>query len=195
MSAHILALSTVVPPHCYNQQAVSEKVTSIFQMDKEKGELTKRIYQNSAIEKRHSVIPDFHYERDRWEFWGSRYPDQIPGMTQRNHLYKEEAPKLAEAAARQVMERWGGNPSEITHIISVSCTGMMAPGIEFLLMQNLELSPSIHRLGINFMGCFGAFKGLAVAKAFAAENKKIEYCSSVPNFAAFIYKPITISKR
>lgn len=172
MSAHILALSTAVPAHCYSQKEVAEKVISIFQMDNDKGEAAKRIYLNSAIEKRYSVIPDFLYERDRWEFWGPQYPRQVPGMTQRNNIYKDEAPKLAEEAACKVIKKWGGDPSEITHIISVSCTGMMAPGIEFHLMQKLGLSPAVNRLGINFMGCFGAFKGLAVAKAFASENKK-----------------------
>ena len=49
---------------------------------------------------------------------------------------------------------------------------MVAPGIEFDLMQQLNLKPSTQRLGINFMGCFGAFKGLSVAQAFAKENPK-----------------------
>ena len=139
---------------------------------KKKKELSQRIYQNSAIQKRHSVIPDFNHTRDEWKFWGSDYPKKIPGMSHRNNRYKEEAPKLAEQAARLVLERWGGDAASISHLISVSCTGMMAPGIEFHLMQNLGLSPTINRLGINFMGCFGAFKGLSVANAFAKENEK-----------------------
>jgi predicted naringenin-chalcone synthase len=61
---------------------------------------------------------------------------------------------------------------------------MMAPGIEFLLIEQLGLSRDVERLGINFMGCFGAFKGLAIAKALAKESSHhrvlvvcIELCS------------------
>ena len=49
---------------------------------------------------------------------------------------------------------------------------MIAPGIEFLLVERLGLSPYVERLGINFMGCFGAFKGLAIAKVLAQENPR-----------------------
>ena len=47
---------------------------------------------------------------------------------------------------------------------------MIAPGIEFLLMQKLDLQPTVNRLGINFMGCFGAFKALAAAPLLRPEN-------------------------
>lgn len=170
MNPSILALSTCVPDAIYLQKEGADKAIAIFDMKEDKAALTQRIYQNSAIQKRHSVISDFNKPRAEWQFWGSDYPQQIPGMSQRNQCYKKEAPKLAEEAARNVLDRWGGDVSRISHLISVSCTGVMAPGIEFHLMQKLGLSPSTNRIGINFMGCFGAFKGLAVAKAFAQEN-------------------------
>lgn len=78
----------------------------------------------------------------------------------------------------------GGNPSLITHVIAITCTGVVIPGIEFGLIESLALSRSVHRLGVNFMGCFGAFKGLEVAHAFVKSNPKnrvlivcIELCS------------------
>lgn len=170
MHSNIFAVSGVVPPYAFKQEEIANKFTEIFSLDKEKQEFINRIYQNSSIANRYSVVNDFHKPRDEWEFWGSEYPKIVPGMSTRNQRYKEEAPLLAEKAARQVLERWGGSTSRITHIISVSCTGMIAPGIEYDLMQNLGLSPTINRLGINFMGCFGAFKGLSVAQAFAQAN-------------------------
>ena len=170
MNPSILALSTAVPPHVYLQKDVAKIVVAIFRLEKEKVELSNRIYRNCGIEKRYSVFDDFLKPREEWEFLGPKYPEIIPGMSKRNFLYKKEAPKLAEEAARQALESWGGDPSHISHIISVSCTGVMAPGIEFHLMENLGLSRSVNRLGINFMGCFGAIKALSVARAFAQEN-------------------------
>jgi prepilin-type processing-associated H-X9-DG protein len=170
MGAAIFALGTAVPPHIYSQEEIAHQSIVILSADQEKSKMVKRIYQNSAIRKRHLVISDFHKPKEEWDFLGSQYPKTVPGMSSRNMRYKEEAPKLAKEAAKQALERWGGDASRITHIISVSCTGVIAPGIEFYLMQDLGLSSKINRLGVNFMGCFGAFKGLSVARAFTLEN-------------------------
>lgn len=168
----ILALATAVPPHAYSQEDILTKMSSILAIPQDKELLVKRIYENSAISKRHSVTDDFVKPRTEWHFWGFNYPQTVPNMAQRNAVYKQQAPSLALEAAAQAIKNWGGSPKEITHIISVSCTGVMAPGIEYLLMQSLHIPSTANRLGINFMGCFGAFKGLSVAKAFAQENPR-----------------------
>ena len=170
LNPSILAVATAVPPHVYQQEDVAKIMIATFGLNKEKAELANKIYRNSAIAKRHFVFDDFRKPFDERAFLGSQYPESLPGMSVRNDLYRQEAPKLAEQAARQALTSWGGDPASITHIISVSCTGVMAPGIEFHLTQNLGLSPSVNRLGVNFMGCFGAIKALSVARAFAQEN-------------------------
>jgi predicted naringenin-chalcone synthase len=170
MTVSILALATAVPIHVYEQDTIVNKYIDIFSISGQKAQQVHRIYKHSAIQKRHSIIGDFNKPREEWEFWGSNYPKIIPGMSSRNLRYKEEAPKLAFEASKKALEQWGGNLSEITHLIFVSCTGMITPGVEYLIMQKLGLSSKVNRLGINFMGCFGAFKGLSVARAFALEN-------------------------
>lgn len=172
MDASILALATAVPSYAFAQEEIGEKVIDIFSLDPLKAKSTRQLYQNSAISTRHTVVPDFKHGRSDWDFWGPEYPNKIPGMAQRNAVYKSEAPKLAFEAASKAMMVWGGDPRSITHVISVSCTGVVAPGIEFDLIKLLNLRSDIQRLGINFMGCFGAFKGLAVADAFAKEDPK-----------------------
>ena len=137
---------------------------------KKKNRNSRKFIKILPVQKRYSVIGDFHKPKEDWQFWGPLYPQTIPGTSSRNAIYKKEAPQLSLDASQKALERWGGSLSEITHVISVSCTGMIAPGIEYYLMQKLGLSPSVNRLGINFMGCFGAFKGLSVARAFALEN-------------------------
>jgi predicted naringenin-chalcone synthase len=170
MSPAIFALSKAVPTHAFKQRDIAQQIIDILSIQQEKNEFLLRVYQNSSIEKRYSVVSDFQHPRENWKFWGSQYPKTIPGMSERNLRYKQEAPALAERAAKLALERWGGEGARMTHIISVSCTGVIAPGIEYYLMQNLGLPSTINRIGINFMGCFGAFKGLSVARAFAREN-------------------------
>lgn len=166
----ILALSTLNPPYKCSQAEVVDKMIDILSLVEEKAETLRKIYANSAIGFRYSIIEDFLKQRSEWHFWGHLYPKEAPGMRQRNDLYKISAPQLAHEACLKAIETWGGNPSEITHVISVSCTGVLAPGLEFRLIESLNLKRDVHRLGINFMGCFGAFKGLQVASAFARED-------------------------
>ena len=52
----------------------------------------------------------------------------------------------------------------ITHLVTVSCTGFAAPGVDTVLIDSLGLQPSVQRLNIGFMGCHGALNGLRVAR-------------------------------
>lgn len=170
MTPKILSLATANPPNVWSQEEIADKMVDMLHLDAEQAATLRRIYQNSAIGFRHSIISDFGEPRSGWEFWGKEYPHPPPGTSKRNEIYKREAPPLAHTVALKALNDWGGKPSDITHVIFVSCTGVMAPGIEFTLIQLLGLSRSVQRLGINLMGCFGAFKGLQVASAFAKED-------------------------
>lgn len=170
MSPFIFAISKTNPAYECTQDQISERMIEILALDNEKSETLKTIYENSGIDFRYSVVEDFLKEKNERRFLGPDYPQEIPGMRRRNDLYKKDAPRLAHDASSKALEIWEGDPSEITHVISVSCTGVLAPGLEFLLIESLNLKKNIQRLGINFMGCFGAFKGLQVAAAFAKEN-------------------------
>ncbi len=56
--------------------------------------------------------------------------------------------------------------SKVTHIITVSCSGFSAPGVDLAIIRQLQLRPDTSRTHIGFMGCHGALNGLRVAKAF-----------------------------
>ena len=59
---------------------------------------------------------------------------------------------------------------EITHLITVSCTGMSAPGLDLDLMQSLDLKPNTYRTSVNFMGCYAAFHALKHADAICRSD-------------------------
>jgi predicted naringenin-chalcone synthase len=170
MSVALLSLATAVPPHVVIQRNAAAIMASILKLDAKAAAKLSQLYSNTAIDQRHVILPDFIQDREQWRFFDKDYPNVVPGMHKRNSIYKEHAPQLAYEAAYKALESWGGDPQTITHVISVSCTGVVAPGIEFDLIDALGLRADTHRLGINFMGCFGAFKGLSVAKSFASSN-------------------------
>lgn len=99
------------------------------------------------------------------------------------HLYKQHALHLAITAVENCLNSIKFDKN-ITHLITVSCTGMYAPGIDIEIVHKLNLNPSVKRTAINFMGCYGAFNGLKVANAFcqAEQNANVllvcvELCS------------------
>lgn len=170
MKSFILALATALPQYSLDQISIAEKISKAMQLPHQLEENMNKLYQRTAISRRYSVLEDIQLPKNQWKFWGKDFPQEIPGMKERNDVYCQEAPKLALDSAKKVLENWKGKPENITHIISVSCTGVMAPGLEFHLQKNLKLNPDVQRIGINLMGCFGAFRALAVASSIVAEN-------------------------
>jgi prepilin-type processing-associated H-X9-DG protein len=50
-------------------------------------------------------------------------------------------------------------------LVTVTCTGFEAPGVDIALIRNLLLSPKVQRINVGFMGCHGAINGLRAALA------------------------------
>lgn len=173
MKSLILALATALPQYSADQSDIAKKIINIFKLEKKSAQFIENLYNKTQIKRRYCVLKDV--ENNGCEdgvFFNKEFMQHIPGTEQRNEIYIKEAPKLAIQAAKEAINNWGRDPKEITHIISVSCTGVMAPGIEFILQQEFNLPEQTQRIGINFMGCFGAFRALAVASAIAQENPK-----------------------
>jgi predicted naringenin-chalcone synthase len=91
--------------------------------------------------------------------------DLGPTTAQRMEHYMREAGPLALRASRQALDEAGLAAADLTHLITVSCSGFSAPGVDIELIKRLELSPTIERTHVGFMGCHGALNGLRVALA------------------------------
>jgi predicted naringenin-chalcone synthase len=83
--------------------------------------------------------------------------------------YEQEAPALAEEASEAALEQAELDPREVTHLVTVSCTGFFAPGVDALLIERLGLPRAVHRTHVGFMGCHGALNGLRAATAYARD--------------------------
>jgi predicted naringenin-chalcone synthase len=170
-TACILGLGTAVPPFMVTSEEYSQFVIDSLKLGGRLVETLQKLTDRSGIAKRYFCVNDALTKNpDEWRVLTKDFPQVSPSMTVRNKVYCEEAPKLATEAAKRAVNNWGGQPKDITHIISISCTGVMAPGIEFYVMEALGIPRTCQRLGINIMGCFGAFRGIATARAFAREN-------------------------
>lgn len=100
----------------------------------------------------------------------------IPNMSvtpdTRGKLWETCAKAMAIESSRAAIKAWSrGSASDITHVVTHSCTGFSAPGIDFFLINELGLKPSTRKLGVNFMGCFGGFSAMYVAKQIVEADK------------------------
>lgn len=167
MQSKITAIGVANPAYKRTQQEAAELITSAFALRSSQKKLLQTIYDASGIQSRYSVISDYCKQPGEFEFFPNNPQESFPTTSQRMALYKAHALPLALTAIENCLNSLEYfNKNEITHLITVSCTGMYAPGIDIEIVQTLGLDPSIKRTKINFMGCYGAFNGLKVADAF-----------------------------
>jgi predicted naringenin-chalcone synthase len=89
---------------------------------------------------------------------------------QRMGVYARFAPDLAARAAAAALDRCRISAAQITDLIVVSCTGFSAPGVDVALVGALGLRPTVRRIMIGFMGCFGGITGLRAAVGACAAD-------------------------
>lgn len=121
----------------------------------------KRLYQQSEIQTRYAAIDDFSKSKDECNFFEI---DKKTSIEKRMKKFFEIAPTLCKQAIQQCIPN-KIKRSDITHLITVSCTGISAPGLDIQLIQLLDLPTTIHRTSVNFMGCYAAIHALKQANA------------------------------
>lgn len=165
----ITAIGTAVPENCFPQMQIAEFMASALQMDEYNQRKLKALYRTTKIAQRHSVLSDYGKPSSEYQFY-PQSPDlePFPTISQRMIAYQTFALPLclkAIANLNQDITHQG-----ITHIITVSCTGMYAPGLDIEIIATLKLDTTIQRTAINFMGCYGAFNGLKMADTICKAN-------------------------
>ncbi len=171
MSVWIHHIETMTPDYVYPQEFASLKMQSWLE-DEKMARMVRVLYKKSGIDTRYSVISSFDdnlpgdfFSRDDQ---GRR---REPTTAVRNDLYARESRRLAVKLASQAVAACPGmSLDDITHVVTVSCTGFSNPGIDYHIVNDLGLAPQTQRYNIGFMGCYAAFPGLRMAKQFCQAN-------------------------
>ena len=130
----------------------------------------KYLYRHSGIDYRYSVIPDYSRDVNGWEFYPqTENLEPFPSLEQRISLFNKTAGPLSVNAIQECINGVI-NDHEITHLITVSCTGMSAPGLDLQVMELMDLPRNIYRTSVNFMGCYAAIHGLKMADAICKSD-------------------------
>ncbi|MBX2842741.1 MAG: type III polyketide synthase [Flammeovirgaceae bacterium] len=184
-TSHITSIGVAVPEAKFSQEAIADTMADLINLDEEKRRNLQILYRATGIKYRHSVIGNLESGDFKNFFLSGDNHNQFPGVAARMEVYKKEAIKLSLKAIQNAITNLGTfKPQQITHLITVSCTGMYAPGLDIEIIEQLQLNSHTQRTAVNFMGCYGVFNGLKLADAIcrAEENAKVllvsvELCS------------------
>jgi predicted naringenin-chalcone synthase len=178
MTLAILSLGTAVPATVLSQPDALRIARALIRPTAEQATWLPSMYEGTGIATRRLSLADAVI-RDALD--GTCYSGSVflptgdpnhcgPTTAERMDHYAELAPPLALEAAREALAGAGIAARSITHLITVSCTGFVAPGVDRALMVGLELAPTVLRTHVGYMGCHGAVNGLRVANAFAGSE-------------------------
>ncbi len=124
--------------------------------------LFRRMADKAGIENRFSCIePADDPEGEAVDSAGVFQRGAFPGTAKRMDMYEDAAADLAMLAIDRL--DLGDTRDSITHLIVASCTGLSAPGLDLEIVHRAELSPSVERTLIGFMGCYAAINALKTA--------------------------------
>ena len=160
-------IGTAVPSRRLSQADAVQVAHRINAETPEQTRLLSRIYQKTKVLSRGSVLLEKDGDdgtiQERLSFYGA----ESPSTAERMQAFDDYAGGLALEAAAKALSDGDISSAAITHLVTVSCTGFQSPGVDLFLMDQLELSPSVQRTHVGFMGCHGAMNGLRVAHALA----------------------------
>ena len=169
--SRIISVGTALPAYRHEQMSIMNFMQNAYAMNDIEKRKLRFLYHYSGIQYRYSVIPDYSRTLPEWKFYPhSENLEPFPSLELRMGYYQKHAAALSVDAIRECLDG-KLRVQEITHLITVSCTGMSAPGLDLQVMELLDLPKTIYRTSINFMGCYAAIHGLKIANSICTADK------------------------
>jgi predicted naringenin-chalcone synthase len=169
VSVSIVGLGSATPLHAITQQDAAQQAAEIS--GDARSNAIAKLYQQTGVQTRHSVLlnSSTNGEPAEQHFYAAATGESPCGPTtgERMRRYEADATELVRTAAQRALDDAGVDANEISQLVTVSCSGFTAPGVDVQLIERLPLNPSVGRTHVGFMGCHGALNGLRVARALA----------------------------
>lgn len=169
MVASILGIGTAVPPTRLAQDDVRALLSAQDGLDRRARRLIDAAFAASAIDTRHTVLAELGGRSGGLHV---REGDRLlsPRTGARNDAFRDAAPPLFAEASRRALDAARMSAADVTHVVTVSCTGMMAPGPDYHLVRDLGLGAAVERDHLGFVGCAAAVPALRSASRIVAAD-------------------------
>jgi len=186
MTARILSVASATPPLQADLALSTHHAERMSCRTEAQAGKVRKLYRRTGVETRGSVLLE---KSDLGTVTQTFYPPLSndpsgPTTARRNARFSSEAPALAWKASSDALRRSGVEPDRVTHLITVTCTGFHAPGIDVHLIDRLGLPITTERIQIGFMGCHALINALRTARGLVAAESDacvliccVELCS------------------
>ena len=169
----IMGQGTALPAHSIGIDESLVYAAQAFEASGEKERQLKFLYKMTGVQRRHTCVlsaPEGQPNRQPFFPAPNGAMRKGPSIRARMEKYESDSLPLALEASRKALAQSGVDPSSITHLVTVSCSGFAAPGVDIGLIKHLGLPFTCQRTHVGFMGCHGALNGLRVARGFIESN-------------------------
>ncbi|PZP14103.1 MAG: type III polyketide synthase [Brachybacterium faecium] len=181
MTVTLRSLEIAVP----DTELAQDELRDVFLAQEDLSRLGSRLvstsFNSSGIQRRYSAVHEWEAQPDGSEplFFDPETRQFLnPSTATRNAVYAREATELYVRSAAAALDACEGiEASDVTHVITVSCTGFFAPGPDYRIVRALGLDPSVQRYHLGFMGCYAAFPALRQAQTI---------CQADPNAVVIV---------
>jgi predicted naringenin-chalcone synthase len=170
MTVYLRSLETAVPPTVLVQAEAREVFAAQPGLTRLGSRLVNTCFDSAAIDTRHTAVDEMTmaFRSDDPQFFDPATGLLLNPTTKvRNEIFAREVTKLFIESARAAVDACPDlSLLDITHVITVSCTGFFNPGPDYKIVRALGLDPAVQRYHLGFMGCYAAFPALRAAKSF-----------------------------
>ncbi len=179
----LIDIATASPPYKVSQQLAASELKKRMIGSNAAGRLIEMAASHSGIDERYIVIPDAE-ESAQEKFYSSNGNYITPDTKQRMDQYEQWSKSLSRDAVRKLLDQTGFNAKELNKLITISCTGFFAPGLDYYLINEFGFPQTIRRTNIGFMGCAASIIGFgSVLEAMNSQQDtnvllvSVEICS------------------
>ena len=90
-----------------------------------------------------------------------------PTIAELCDVFLDYGVKLSVQACQDAVAQWGGELSEITHVVATTCTNSANPGFDHYVVRELGLNQSVEKVLLHGVGCSGGLAALRTAANLA----------------------------
>jgi predicted naringenin-chalcone synthase len=155
----LIDIATASPPFKVAQQTAATELKQRMGGTSSISRMIDMAANLSGIDHRFFVIPDGDKNSSEKFFTKSEShfsPDTKTRMTE----YEKWSIELTKKSVKELAVKNNIDFNSIDRLITISCTGFFAPGLDYELIKEFKISPSVKRTNIGFMGCAASLIGV-----------------------------------
>lgn len=166
----ILGIGTAVPDFHLDQADTSQRLVQALSDNPDSARWARRIFKQCGVESRYTCEPNLLEPAENCRYFPRSSDHIVPSTAERMETYKRESVPLGLTAAKKALSDGKVAVSDITHLITVSCTGQFLPGMDAALVQQLGLAAAVNRIPFNFLGCAAGLKAVCLSRQIVSGN-------------------------